>query len=370
MRVVGLDVLLVRPLVALAVWTAAAFFPGREIAIRALAVGGCAVNLLLWWLLRRVPPARHLVPGIVNACVWAALVVVGGGAQSPFVLGFFLEMGIMALRQSAPAGATVTALGAVTLAVLAVVAPDPRGRTAAWVAALCVSGTGAAFVLVVHRLGAGARGVHTRAAHVAHGVKSSLCGVAGFADLLADDLPPEDPRARWVERMRAGIDEAHRRLGELMTVDQPPTPVAGARVSLRSAAETAIEACGGLLCKSRIEARNEVPAALEARIDPSALHAVLLELVQNAVEAMGPHGGTLSFTGTAAPLHLCVRDTGPGISEEIAGRDFAFGKSTRANGHGIGLNGAHDALRRHGGSMRASRLPGGGTEVRIDLPTA
>lgn len=116
----------------------------------------------------------------------------------------------------------------------------------------------------------------------------------------------------------------------------------------------------------RNDAELEVAPALPtlAVASPTLLRATLLELVRNAVE----HGGR-GVTVTVAVEHangtvgLVVRDDGPGIGEGERREMFEHG-----TGIGLGLARVRDAVARMGGTLAASAAPGGGTQVRVELP--
>ena len=110
----------------------------------------------------------------------------------------------------------------------------------------------------------------------------------------------------------------------------------------------------------------------EAAIPPDALKQVLLNLVQNAREAM-PEGGKISvqLDRRNGIVELAVEDSGPGISPEVLPRVFDPFFTTKKGvlGVGLGLFVAEGIIRRYGGRLMASNRAGGpGTEFRIELP--
>ncbi len=70
-------------------------------------------------------------------------------------------------------------------------------------------------------------------------------------------------------------------------------------------------------------------------------------------------------------LRIQVVDNGKGIAPENLERIFAFGFSTRANGHGFGLHGAANMAREMGGTLVAeSAGPGRGAAFTLTVPVA
>jgi len=101
------------------------------------------------------------------------------------------------------------------------------------------------------------------------------------------------------------------------------------------------------------------------------LSQVFLNLIVNASQAM-PQGGDISIH-TKCDQNQCiirVKDTGPGISEDIQENIFEPFFTTKAVGEGTGLGLAisQDIIRRHGGEITVQSQPGSGTTFTISLP--
>ena len=108
-------------------------------------------------------------------------------------------------------------------------------------------------------------------------------------------------------------------------------------------------------------------------VDKDELARVFLNLFNNAFEAM-PEGGTLSVSsyvlerGDGLVVEIRVKDTGRGISQEIADRLFEPYFTTRSGGTGLGLAIAKRIVEGYGGEIRIQSAPGEGTTVIIVLP--
>ena len=113
--------------------------------------------------------------------------------------------------------------------------------------------------------------------------------------------------------------------------------------------------------------------------DPNRLEQALQNLVANAIRHTPP-GGTVTVRAAARGdrLVLSVEDTGPGISAEHLPRIFdRFYKvdESRAStdtsyGSGLGLSIVRAIVTRHGGTVTASNVEGGGARFEIQLPIA
>ncbi len=126
------------------------------------------------------------------------------------------------------------------------------------------------------------------------------------------------------------------------------------------------------------------------RVDRTMVEQVLLNLTRNAIQAMeahtplaerlltlGVHWAAPALGGDAAAagrwVMFSVRDAGPGIAPEVAGRLFTPFFTTKPEGMGLGLSLCRTVVEQHGGVMDFENLPGadggvGGTLFRFTLP--
>jgi len=121
----------------------------------------------------------------------------------------------------------------------------------------------------------------------------------------------------------------------------------------------------------RIE-RCDADALLTVLSDADLLQQVLLNLIQNAIQATGP-GGTVTVhayrgDGSRAATVIEVEDAGHGIPAEELPRIFEPFFTTRVRGTGLGLFVAHGIVQRHGGTLEVESEAGRGTRFRVLLP--
>ncbi len=90
----------------------------------------------------------------------------------------------------------------------------------------------------------------------------------------------------------------------------------------------------------------------DIQADPNQLRQVFINLVENAVQALG-EAGWVELTATAQPeaVELAIEDSGPGVSDAIRRRLFEPLMTTKARGIGLGLPLVKRILERHGGSI-------------------
>jgi two-component system nitrogen regulation sensor histidine kinase NtrY len=106
-------------------------------------------------------------------------------------------------------------------------------------------------------------------------------------------------------------------------------------------------------------------------VDPEQIRRVIINLVDNAIEAMERRGRITVETSHDAAHHvarLVVADDGPGISEGDREKLFMPYFSTKRRGSGLGLAIVRRIIAEHGGSIEVSDNVPRGTRFTIELP--
>ncbi len=113
---------------------------------------------------------------------------------------------------------------------------------------------------------------------------------------------------------------------------------------------------------------ERVPTVLGSE---SELREMLVNLIFNAVDAIGTEGGVITcrtFTADGAAV-IQVSDTGCGMPEDVRLRCFEpfFTTKDEQLGSGLGLAMAHGIVRRHEGQIQMESLPNKGSTVTVTL---
>jgi signal transduction histidine kinase len=109
--------------------------------------------------------------------------------------------------------------------------------------------------------------------------------------------------------------------------------------------------------------------------DRGQLHQVFVNLIMNAIEAMGSvtdRARVLRIKSDISPessdVVITVEDTGMGIADKDKDRIFEPFFTTKSTGTGIGLSICRSIIESHGGNLRASANKPYGTIFQVTLP--
>ena len=221
------------------------------------------------------------------------------------------------------------------------------------------------------------------AAGLAHEIRNPLGAIKGAAQLLITAGDKSAVATDNVEFLEIIIEEANR-LNNVVTrfLDyaraERPGREGAAKVDLNS-----------VVRKTEQLLRSDLPKTIELRVriddqlpliagDPESLVQVLLNLGQNAVQAM-PDGGTLeilttrrrrSRLGYGQFAEVRFRDTGIGIPRDRLKKLFIPFYTTKQKGTGLGLAISHRIINQHGGTIEVRSTLGQGSTFSVFLPAA
>ena len=207
---------------------------------------------------------------------------------------------------------------------------------------------------------------------VAHEINNPLGGILALAQLMSRDADrsPDDQ-----ENLRLITDaavRAKRIVESLLTFSRRPSEEKGP-VDLARVADDALFLLQSQLKSGRIVLVREYRPAL-AVANANQVQQVVVNLVVNAIQAMGGAGRIVVGTGAAGPgrVSLQVADSGPGMRPEVARRAFEPFFTTKPEGQGTGLGLAicYQIAEEHGGSIRLESAPGQGATFVLELPAA
>ena len=158
-------------------------------------------------------------------------------------------------------------------------------------------------------------------------------------------------------------------LDEFLTYSRPLVPLTIERVDLRELAIDVATLHEGLALERQVDVQVLSEAPVWVRCDPRKVKQVIINLVQNAIDA-SPRGSavTLQVIEGASEAHIHVRDHGEGVDASVMTQLFTVGATTKERGSGLGLVVARGLARQHGGELTLENVEGGGASATLRLP--
>jgi PAS domain S-box-containing protein len=213
--------------------------------------------------------------------------------------------------------------------------------------------------------------VGTLAAGLAHEIRNPLNGAQLHVAFLQRTLASSEHDAEALEAVHVVGDEI-KRLARLVTdfLDfARPRPLERTKTSTRALCERAIQLALASADAANVDVRMDLPSRdLVFDADPERLEQVILNLLQNSIEALTPGGGNVVVRARREPRHVWieVEDDGPGLPPGDPPVFDAF-YSSKSNGTGLGLAIVHRIVSDHGGTLDVESRPGR-TRFRLRIP--
>ncbi|MDP1899888.1 MAG: cache domain-containing protein [Rubrivivax sp.] len=211
-------------------------------------------------------------------------------------------------------------------------------------------------------------------ASIAHEVNNPIAVIQGNLDLMRELLGPQGQACvasefklvdEQIERMRLVVTQ--------LLQFARPTEYAGYVEALdpTRALDEGLVLVDHLLARTGIQVQRDGQATRSVAINRQELQQVLVNLLVNALHAMG-QGGTLRLStrdAGADGVEIAVADTGPGLAPETLARLFQPFFTAKKGGTGLGLWISRGIVERYGGDIVAANREGGGAVFTVRLKT-
>ena len=214
---------------------------------------------------------------------------------------------------------------------------------------------------------------------IAHDFNNLLTGILGNASLVLDRASPLDPDRPSLEAIVASSKRAAKLTYQLLAyAGKGRFIITHFNLSeLISEILHLIEASISKMVQLQFAREPDLPL-IEA--DASQIQQIVMNLVINAAEAIGPEGGTIWVsTGVAdteaadsrkpgRSVYMEVRDSGSGMDEVTREKIFDPFFTTKFAGRGLGMAAVSGIIRGHKGRIQIESVPGEGSTFRVFLP--
>jgi two-component system nitrogen regulation sensor histidine kinase NtrY len=212
------------------------------------------------------------------------------------------------------------------------------------------------------------------ARRLAHEIKNPLTPIQLSAERMRRKLSAlESPHGDLVQECTTTIigevESLKSLVDEFSQFARMPAPRA-VPADLHQLLSDALAIYNGLFSDVRFDKRfaDGIP---QVRVDPEQLRRVVINLVDNAIEAMDRRGTIVIETahdGANSVVRITVADDGPGIPPEERDKLFLPYYSTKGRGSGLGLAIVRRIVAEHGGSIEVADNTPRGTRFTIELP--
>jgi signal transduction histidine kinase len=215
------------------------------------------------------------------------------------------------------------------------------------------------------------------AASIAHEIKNPLAGIKVSMEVLGQDLELNQEDKEIFQQVINEIDRITALLRSLLSYARPPKPesilfdihqvldatIKSAQYSLRSSPEGQRKEIEFIRDFSR-----EVPRIVA---DPAQMQQVILNLLLNAVDAIGEQGKITIQTRKPSDrnIRIAITDTGRGIESQAMDKVFKPFFTTKSHGTGLGLAICKRLIEQGGGNISvANNSEGAGVTFVITMP--
>ena len=214
---------------------------------------------------------------------------------------------------------------------------------------------------------------------IAHEVNQPLAAIVtnGNACLrwLSNDPPNVEEARQTVTRMVKDGHRASEVVGRIRAFFRKTVPQR-VQVDINQLVEDVIAMVPSELQRNRVQLQTELTDDLPPVVgDPIQLQQVLVNLVINAIEAMGNVSGRRELvikSGLYEPgsVLVSVEDSGVGFDEQNAAQLFNAFYTTKLQGLGMGLSISRTTIESYGGRLWATTNNGAGATFQFTLPTS
>lgn len=202
-------------------------------------------------------------------------------------------------------------------------------------------------------------------AGLGHHLKSPLTGLRGYGQLLGQESA-SDSRSRWGEGLQGGLDDLELLIDGISRYQVPRElrlSLVPAKGLLEEAWKLAERHSPGARSRG-IHLNNHLSSVAVLQVDPFHFRNLLVNLLQNALDASPPGSEILVRSGEGSEL-ISIQDHGPGLgsfSEKDIVQPFFTTHQDRA---GLGLSVSVLIAERHGLEIHWDERPEGGLTTRI-----
>lgn len=210
---------------------------------------------------------------------------------------------------------------------------------------------------------------------VAHEINSPLAGIMAFTQMLLKEIDDSDPHRGDLMEIEDAARKCKVIVENLLGFARQDKPADVFEFNILDSLDSTLRLAKPMLRRAGVQLCYDRPSdggAFVMQGRAGKIGQVFLNLITNAIQAIGQNGGTLKVSaGAAADLvTLDFADNGEGMAPEIMKRIFDpfFTTKPIGQGTGLGLSISYAIVKQHGGRILVHSVPGQGTTFTIELP--
>lgn len=209
--------------------------------------------------------------------------------------------------------------------------------------------------------------IATMVGTLAHELRNPLSAARGLLQLMDRKRDVESVRG-YNDLVMREIDRVIKLLNEFLLLGKPAS-ITAEPLELQPFLEELLPLLLDEAAPAGVELIAHTDPVPAVAADPGQLTQVVLNLVRNAVEAVGTLGRVeLRLGHNNGWVELTVADNGPGIHPDVMGKLFQPFFTTKERGAGLGLPIAQAIVNNHGGTIKGENSDQGGAVFRVGLP--
>lgn len=200
-------------------------------------------------------------------------------------------------------------------------------------------------------------------ASIAHDMKNPLAVIKTATDVLKRKFKGDDEK---IDKLFSNIDIGINRISHQIKDVLEYVRITPANIRSVSLDEMIDSALNTIQIPQNVKIKNP-PTSIELNCDQQKMEIVLINLILNAVQAIGDKDGEIVISSKEDKLHyeINIENSGPPVPEELLDKIFEPLFTTKFQGTGLGLATCKNVVEQHGGSILIKNNP---TTFTIKFP--
>lgn len=205
---------------------------------------------------------------------------------------------------------------------------------------------------------------------VAHEIKNPLAGISGALQVIAEDIPDDNPRKEICNEILDEITRLDTAVKDLLFYARPQEPNL-ILADINAIIEKVGDSIKTLAEKFNVKINLISDNIPDVMIDPDLMEKALLSIAYNSISSM-PEGGTMTIVSCnkqqSNEVEVTLSDTRKSMTEEDIKNVFKPKFSTKHLGTGLGLAISRNIIEAHKGRIELESSIGAGSIFRVILP--